>query len=85
MTRLFPPDQKAKKMNSATLNSSVVSRPKRFGLMEFIEGLLAGMRRNRDINETERALRAMSDRELADIGIHRGMIREIARQVPGAK
>ncbi len=42
---------------------------------------LEAMRQNRNTNKTIKALQNLTDAELADIGINRGMINQVARGV----
>lgn len=45
----------------------------------FAARLLAGVREWNELRATRKALSALSDRELADIGLHRGDIGQIGR------
>lgn len=42
--------------------------------------LRAAVQRRRVYDQTRRELKALSDRDLADLGIHRSMIRTVARE-----
>lgn len=42
--------------------------------------LRAAIQRRRVYDQTRRELKALSDRDLADLGIHRSMIRTVARE-----
>ena len=73
--QIYPKD---KNMTAATTNT--ISSPSTSFISGLMRNILAKYRRNMEIKVTERALRAMSDRELQDIGLHRGMIYEVARR-----
>ena len=45
------------------------------------EALVGAVRAARRARATEKALAALTDRELADVGLHRGQIAEIAREL----
>lgn len=50
------------------------------GLGTLVATLRSAWARHRLISRTSNELRALSDRELADLGIHRSMIGQIARE-----
>lgn len=49
-------------------------------IFKFLLNTFRDYRKNRDLNNTIVELSKLSDRELADIGIHRGMIRSVAAE-----
>ncbi len=55
----------------------------RFG--GFVKTLQTALQHRRVYNQTVRELRVLSDRELNDLGIHRSMIAEIAREAAYGK
>jgi uncharacterized protein YjiS (DUF1127 family) len=49
-------------------------------LKALVANISAKIEENRIVNRTIKELSSLSNRELADLGIHRGQIRSIARQ-----
>lgn len=60
-------------------NTDSVS-PKSFGLASALRGLVARVVGYRRYSATLRQLNALTDRELADIGLNRGALPSVARQ-----
>lgn len=64
-------------MTSITLNADKISlKP----LIDWFKRLDQSMSRNREIRQTIKELNRLTDKELKDIGITRGMIRSVAME-----
>jgi uncharacterized protein YjiS (DUF1127 family) len=63
--------------------SATVSFADRLGT--FTKTVTLALHRRRLFNQTVRELNALSDRDLADLGIHASMIKDIARQAAYGK
>ena len=50
------------------------------GLSAAVDGLLTRYRQNRMIRETYNGLNALSDRDLADLGLHRSQLASVAEK-----
>jgi uncharacterized protein YjiS (DUF1127 family) len=66
--------------SSRTLNISFADR-----LGSIANSVKLALNRRRLFNQTVRELNALSDRELADLGIHASMIKDIAKQAAYGK
>lgn len=66
--------------SSRALNISFADR-----LGHIAKSVRLAMHRRRLFNQTVRELSALSDRELADLGIHGSMIKDIAKQAAYGK
>ncbi|MBC7677312.1 MAG: DUF1127 domain-containing protein [Rhodoferax sp.] len=66
--------------SSRSLNISVADR-----LGNIAKSVKLALRRRALFNQTVRELNALSDRDLADLGIHGSMIKDIAKQAAYGK
>ena len=66
--------------NTRAVNGGIAER-----LNAVVKSLKDGMNRRRVYNQTLRELYALTDRELADLGIHRSNIAQIAREAAYGK
>jgi uncharacterized protein YjiS (DUF1127 family) len=66
--------------SSRTLNISFADR-----MGSIAKSVKLALNRRRLFNQTVRELNALSDRELADLGIHGSMIKDIAKQAAYGK
>lgn len=75
------PDAAAESMNAGAMQAYVrIAREERARAMSsLLTGMLSAFRRWNDRRRTEAALRDLDDRTLADIGLSREEIRQIAR------
>jgi uncharacterized protein YjiS (DUF1127 family) len=63
-----------------TMSELVQSLPNFLGLTKWWNRFCEAMQKHRTYRETVRELNRLSDRELADLGIHRSMIKSIAME-----
>ncbi|MFN3847410.1 MAG: DUF1127 domain-containing protein [Paracoccaceae bacterium] len=65
------------------------SRATTYGIADraaaFVKSFRAGLERRRVFKQTVRELQALSNRELADLGIHRSMITRVANEAAYGK
>lgn len=60
------------------MTTAVAAKSRSFSLAAFFAGWREAMLRDRVYRQTVKELSRLSDRELADIGIHRSMISQVA-------
>jgi uncharacterized protein YjiS (DUF1127 family) len=65
---------------NTNVNSSVLSR-----VLAATSGIIAALRKRQVYLSTQRELNGLSNRDLSDLGIHRSMIAEIAREAAYGK
>ena len=65
---------------NTNVNSSVLSR-----VLAATSGITAALRKRQVYLSTQRELNGLSNRDLSDLGIHRSMIAEIAREAAYGK
>ncbi|EYD70380.1 DUF1127 domain-containing protein [Limimaricola hongkongensis] len=71
-------------MATATIDQRTTFNTETFGLTAITARFKAAIERNRVYRQTQRELGQLSDRDLADLGIARGMINTIARDAARA-
>ncbi len=78
------PEPRISDMATATIDQRTTYNTEAFGLTAITARLKAAVARNRVYRQTQRELSLLNDRDLADLGIARGMINEIARNAARA-
>lgn len=71
-------------MSYATIDQRTTHNTETFGLTAITARLKSAYARNRLYRQTQRELSLLSDRDLADLGMHRGMIDQVARDAARA-
>lgn len=66
-------------MATATIDQRTTFNTEAHGLTSITARVKAAIARNRAYRQTQRELSLLTDRDLADLGIARGMINQIAR------